>query len=145
MIKNLEKEEIVKYPCDDFYWNLFGFEKGIDAKYRDYELAEKVFPYIQGWCNANKKGDRKFVLVEKDNRVFWFPLTKNQTKAFRRESRHIDERIKDGVSFKDAWNVDYWLADKCSKILMLLDKNTHSYPTCVEELHDVVFLFLRAK
>lgn len=49
--------------------------------------------------------------------------------------RHCYERIKYGVSFRDAWNVDTWLADKLAKNIENLDKNTISFPTQAEELH----------
>ncbi len=49
--------------------------------------------------------------------------------------RHCYERIKYGVSYRDAWNVDIWLADKLATCLENLDKNTISYPMQAEKLH----------
>ena len=49
--------------------------------------------------------------------------------------RHAYQRIRYGVSYKDAWNIDCWISDVVPKILEFLVENTHGYPTCVEELH----------
>ena len=52
--------------------------------------------------------------------------------------RHCYERIKYGVSYRDAWNVDMWLADKLARCLENLEKNTISYPMRAENLHSKV-------
>lgn len=50
--------------------------------------------------------------------------------------KHCYQRIKYGVSYRDAWNVDLWFAGTVRNILHFLEKNTHSYPnTRIRKYH----------
>ena len=136
MIKSLEKSIIVDYPCEDYWWELFGFCTEEDAERHKEELARKMLPHIRGWCQPRKGSKTRYVLAGVNCKECFFEISSKIVRALKLESQHQDERIKDGVSFKDAWNVDAWLADKCSKILRILKENTHSFPSDEKRYHD---------
>ena len=58
--------------------------------------------------------------------------------------KHCIQRIEHGWSFRDAWDIDLWLAGKLSGLVAELERNTHSYPDAALDLHkkcrDVDFL-----
>ena len=56
-------------------------------------------------------------------------------KDFNLCKRHCIQRIERGWSFRDAWNIDYWLAEKLSGIIGELERCTHGYPNEALDLH----------
>lgn len=137
MIKELEKSYIVEYSCEDYPWARFGLNED-DMRYNEDAFVQKMYPHVVGWCKGNSNGSERYVLCEVDYRgKFWFPIKSKIIKTLKRWDRHVSERIQDGVSYRDAWNVDSWLADKCAKILKHLEKDTISFPgECVKDFHE---------
>ena len=103
----------------------------------EFELAEKLAgKTILGFLSEKKGKLRHRVLcIDGNLEKKSFRLNNKQFTSLQREVEHIDQRVKDGVSYRDAWNVDHWIPRTCSKILAHLAKNTHGFPPCAVELH----------
>ena len=100
--------------------------------------VEKVLPNVIGYCYNGKKAPSYSILCIQKNGAVAFDITRTRFKTLQKYSRHNEERVKNGVSYRDAWNIDSWISEKCSIALRLLDKNTHSIPIDVEKLHKAV-------
>ena len=84
----------------------------------------------------NKKTIKNKILDSISDLSYWLYLRWLDICAPFRWFKHCYQRIKYGVSYRDAWNVDFWFAETVKNILHMLEKNTHSYPDIqIKEYH----------
>ena len=104
----------------------------------EYELAAKIPDKVTLLGYSSEKTGKyrhRILCVDENLDKVYFCLTNKQFKALQREVEHREQRVKDGVSFRDAWNVDYWVPKTCAKILAYLEEDAHGFPPCAVELH----------
>ena len=80
---------------------------------------------------------KNWLKERKEDLSYWWTYDVVHTvKAPWRWIKHAYQRIKYGVSYRDAWNVDLWMSQTMPKILEFLDKNTISYSPRAVALHN---------
>ena len=101
----------------------------------DGEWVDKVAPYVVGYCYNGKTAPNYTVMCLKPSGTFAFDASRTQFRLLKKHFGYQEERLTEGASTRDAWNVDRWLASSCAAVLRKLSANLHSYPPCEFDLH----------
>ena len=100
---------------------------------KDYDsLAMAVWKDVIAWCKFGKRNEAyKVMFLDGDTlERKWFFMSPKQFDYLKRWNKHCEERLEKGASFRDAWDIHWWLARSIPEALKSLREDLHGYPTC---------------
>lgn len=99
-------------------------------------LAKAVWKDVIAYCEYGKnKQAYKVMFLDGDSlERKWFYMTPKRFKALKRWNQHCEERLEKGVSYRDAWDILWWISSTAPEALKSLRENLHGYPVCSIEL-----------
>ncbi len=100
------------------------------------DFAKTVWKDVIAYCKFGKnKQAYKVLFLDGDTlERRWFYLTPKWFGYLKRWNQHCEERISHGASYRDAWDVNWWLASAIPEALKHLREDMHGYPVCAIDL-----------
>ena len=117
-------------------------EKDIAKKYnvkypKDFDcVAQAVWKDVIAYCKYGKRNQAyKVMFIDGDTLTRkWFFMSPKEFGYLQRWNRHCEERVAKGASYRDAWDVHWWLANSIPEALHHLKNDLHGYPVCAVAL-----------
>ena len=99
-------------------------------------FAQAVWKDVIAYCKFGKRDQAYKVMVLDGDSLErkWFYMAPKQFGYLKRWNKHCEERLEKGASYRDAWDIHWWLAMAMPEALKFLRNDLHGYPTCAIDL-----------
>ena len=100
-------------------------------------FAAAVWKDVIAYCKFGKRNEAyKVMFLDGENSLDrkWFFMSPKQFDYLKCWNKHCEERVENGVSFRDSWDIHWWIVRVMPEVLKLLREGLHGYPTCSIDL-----------